>query len=177
MIRLERLGPLHAEEILAGQDEALAREIIGRAWERERLEEFLGRCARWREDGPVVELAAFEGDTGPMVGGGGLNRLAPGLERGQVALTYWLLPDARGRGLGVPLAEALVERARRGTAAREAVLLISPDNTASQAVATTLGARPTGERERHPADGARRAERWILELRGGNSVGAEPASR
>ena len=169
MIRLESLGPPHAEEILAGQDESLAREIIGRRWEREQLEEFLGRCASWRKDGPVQELAAFEGDAGRMVGGGGVNRLAPGLARDQVALTYWLLKRARGRGFGIPLAEALVDRARdlpsaRGTALREVVLLISPDNTASQSVACSLGARPTGERVRHPADGTRQAERWLLDL-------------
>ena len=164
MIRLESLGPPHAEEILAGQDESLAREIIGRRWEREQLEEFLGRCASWRKDGPVQELAAFEGDAGRMVGGGGVNRLAPGLARDQVALTYWLLERARGRGFGIPLASAVVERARSVTGAREAVLLISPDNTASQSVACSLGARPTGERVRHPADGTRQAERWLLDL-------------
>ena len=169
MIRLERLGPAHREEILAGQDEALAQEIIGRPWDRASLEEFLGRSASWREDGPVQELAALEGDGGRMVGGGGVNRLAPGLARDQVALTYWLLARARGQGLGVPLAEALVDRARdlpsaRGTALREVVLLISPDNTASQSVACSLGARPTGERVRHPADGTRQAERWLLDL-------------
>ena len=164
MIRLESLGPPHAEEILAGQDESLAREIIGRRWEREQLEEFLGRCASWRKDGPVQELAAFEGDAGRMVGGGGVNRLAPGLARDQVALTYWLLERARGRGFGIPLASAVVERARSVTGAREAVLLISPDNTASQSVARALGARPTGERVRHPADGTRQAERWLLDL-------------
>ncbi|WP_122939573.1 GNAT family N-acetyltransferase [Brachybacterium sp. EE-P12] len=164
MIRLESLGPPHAEEILAGQDESLAREIIGRRWEREQLEEFLGRCASWRKDGPVQELAAFEGDAGRMVGGGGVNRLAPGLARDQVALTYWLLERARGRGFGIPLASAVVERARSVTGAREAVLLISPDNTASQSVARALGARPTGEQVRHPADGTRQAERWLLDL-------------
>ena len=164
MIRLERLGPAHREEILAGQDESLAREIIGRRWEREQLEEFLGRCASWRKDGPVQELAAFEGDAGRMVGGGGVNRLAPGLARDQVALTYWLLERARGRGFGIPLASAVVERARSVTGAREAVLLISPDNTASQSVARALGARPTGEQVRHPADGTRQAERWLLDL-------------
>ena len=164
MIRLERLGPAHREEILAGQDESLAREIIGRRWEREQLEEFLGRCASWRKDGPVQELAAFEGDAGRMVGGGGVNRLAPGLARDQVALTYWLLERARGRGFGIPLASAVVERARSVTGAREAVLLISPDNTASQSVARALGAGPTGEQVRHPADGTRQAERWLLDL-------------
>jgi RimJ/RimL family protein N-acetyltransferase len=47
------------------------------------------------------------------------------------------------------------------------VLLIAPENAASQTVARTLGARPTGELVRHPADGARRAERWVLGLRSG----------
>lgn len=171
-IRLERLGPGHAEEILTGQDEALAREIIGRPWDRERLEEFLARCARWHEDGPVVEFAALEEGSGRLLGGGGLNRLAPGLGPGQVALTYWLLAGARGRGLGVPLATALVERARdlppaRGTTLREALLLIAPDNTASQSVARALGTRPTGELVPHPTGGTRRAERWVLDLREG----------
>lgn len=164
MIRLERLGPAHLERILDGQDAALAGEIIGRPWERERLEEFLGRCARWREDGPVQELAALEEPAGRVIGGGGLHRLAPGLARGQAALTYWLLADARGRGLGVPLATALVERARAMAGVQEAVLLIAPENCASQAVATTLGARPTGSLVPHPTDGARRAERWLLDL-------------
>ena len=169
-IRLERLGPGHVEEILAGQDEALAREIIGRPWNRERLEEFLARCARWREDGPVVEFAALEEGSGRLLGGGGLNRLAPGLGPGQVALTYWLFAEARGSGLGAPLAAALADRARdlparRGTATSEAVLLIAPDNTASQTVARTLGARPTGELVPHPAGGTRRAQRWVLDLR------------
>ena len=167
MIRLERLGIAHLEPILERQDTALAREIIGRPWDREGLEEFLGRSGRWREDGPVQELAALEEPAGRMVGGGGLHRLAPGLARGQAALTYWLFSDVRGRGLGVPLAEALVERARAMAGVREAVLLIAPENTASRAVAGALEARPTDELVPHPADGARRAERWVLDLRTG----------
>ncbi|MFI8776245.1 GNAT family N-acetyltransferase [Brachybacterium paraconglomeratum] len=170
-IRLERLGPGHAGEILTGQDEALAREIVGRPWDRERLEGFLARCARWREDGPVVEFAALEEASGRLLGGGGLNRLAPGLGPGQVALTYWLLAEARGSGLGAPLAAALADRARdlptwRGMTASEAVLLIAPDNIVSQTVARTLGARPTGALVAHPAGGSRQAERWVLDLRG-----------
>lgn len=164
MIRLERLGATHVGPILEGQDDALAREIIGRPWDRDALEEFLARCGSWREDGPVQELAALEEPTGRMVGGGGLNRLAPGLARDQVALTYWLLADRRGRGLGVPLATAVLDRARALRGVREAVLLIAPENAASQAVARALGARPTGILVRHPADAARRAERWVVDL-------------
>ena len=53
----------------------------------------------------------------------------------------------------------------RGTTLQEAVLLIAPYNTASQTVARTLGARPTGELVPHPAGGTRRAQRWVLDLR------------
>lgn len=118
----------------------------------------------------MVEFAALEEGSGRLLGGGGLNRLAPGLGPGQVALTYWLFAEARGSGLGAPLAAALADRARdlparRGTATSEAVLLIAPDNTASQTVARTLGARPTGELVPHPAGGTRRAQRWVLDLR------------
>ena len=164
MIRLERLGPRHAQEILAGQDALLAGEIIGRPWEPPALAEFLSRCERWREDGPLQEFAAIDQATGRFLGGGGVHRIAPGISRGQAVLTYWLLAPARGRGLGTPLAAAIVGRARRDPVLEEAVLLIAPDNTPSQAVARSLGARPTGETVPHPAGGTRRAERWRLAL-------------
>lgn len=164
MIRLERLGLRHAEEILADQDVLLAGEIIGRPWESRALTEFLTRCERWREDGPLQEFAALDPRTGRLLGGGGVHRIAPGISRGQAVMTYWLLASARGRGLGSPLARALVEHARRGSVL-EAVLLIAPDNTPSQAVAQRLGARPTGETVPHPAGGTRRTERWLLALR------------
>lgn len=166
MLRLERLGTRHHAAILAGQDALLAEEIIGRPWNAASLAEFLTRCAGWREDGPLQELAALDVRTGALLGGGGLHRLAPGLARDQAMLTYWLLAPARGRGMGVPLAEAIVERARRDPRAAEAVLLIAPENTASQAVARRIGALPTGEGAPHPAGGSRRAERWLLPLRG-----------
>ena len=93
-----------------------------------------------------------------------MHRIAPGISRGQAVLTYWLLAPARGRGLGTPLAAAIVGRARRDPVLEEAVLLIAPDNAPSQAVARSLGARPTGEIVPHPAGGTRRAERWMLAL-------------
>src|SRR5699024_1874560 len=104
MIRLERLGPEHAEEILSGQDEQLAEEIVGQRWTRESLDAFLARAARWRADGPIREFAAVDGGEaagpagpGTLLGGGGLHLVDPGLERGQAVMTYWLLDRHRGR--------------------------------------------------------------------------------
>ena len=172
MIRLERLGPEHAEEILSGQDEQLAEEIVGQRWTRESLDAFLARAARWRSDGPVREFAAVDGGeaagptgSGTLLGGGGLHLVDPGLERGQAAMTYWLLGRHRGRGHGHALAATLVEHARADARIRELVLRIAPTNHPSRALARGLGARPTGEVERHPADAERTVDRWVLALR------------
>ena len=163
MIHLEKLGPRHADAILAGQDAALAAEIVGERWSRESLDSFLARAARWQADGPIREYAA--GLDGVLLGGGGLNLLDPGLERGEAALTYWLLAAHRGHGHGHALVAALVERARAEPRISRLVLRIAPTNTASRALARSLGAERTGEVERHPADAARTVDRWILELR------------
>ena len=172
MIRLERLGPAHAEAILAGQDDQLVEEIVGQRWTRQSLDAFLARAARWRADGPIREFAAVDGGgaagpvrPGTLLGGGGLHLVDPGLERGQAAMTYWLLDRHRGRGHGHVLAAALVEHARADARIRELVLRIAPTNHSSRALARGLGARPTGEVERHPAEADRIADRWVLALR------------
>ena len=167
---LERLGPEHAAAILAGQDSALAREIVGERWSRESLDSFLQRAARWRADGPIREFAARAGGgagggAGGLLGGGGLNLMDPGLERGHAAMTYWLLAEHRGHGLGRMLVAALVDRARADERISHLVLRIAPCNEPSRAVARSIGARCTGREERHPADAARRVERWTLALR------------
>ena len=176
MIRLEPLAPQHAPSRLAGQDDLLAQELIGRRWDHEALHEFLERAARWRRDVPIREFAAVLGDAtgdsgdgsqapqGDVLGGGGLALLGAGLDRGQGALTYWVLAAHRGRGNGHAIAAALVEQARAVPRVRELVLRIAPRNRASQAVARALGARPTGQTERHPARPSRSVGRWVLDL-------------
>ena len=161
--RLVPLGPAHLEPILAGQDEALAREVFGRPWTRAALAAFLTRAERWSPDGPICEWAALD-DRGQLIGGGGVHRVGAGVERGQADVSYWVLGAHRGRGCGRAVAAALVENACADARTCEVVLRIAPDNAASAAVARGLGARPTGIIERHPADGARRVERWILPL-------------
>lgn len=169
MIHLERLGPRHADAILAGQDTVLAAEIVGERWSRESLDSFLARAARWQADGPIREFAARpEAGTdvgGTLLGGGGLNLLDPGLERGEAALTYWVLAAHRGRGYGHAVAAALTVRARADSRISRLVLRIAPTNSASRALARSIGAQRTGEVERHPADAARTVDRWVLELR------------
>lgn len=164
-LRLLPLGPEHAAAILAGQDAVLAREISGAPWTSATLTAFLGRCAAWSPDGPLRELAAVDARTGTLRGGGGIARLGPGLDRGEAALSYWLLAAQRGRGLGSDVAAALVALAAEDPLIERLVLRIAPDNPASQAVARRLGAVRTGREEPHPAGGARRAERWELVLR------------
>lgn len=168
MIHLERLGPGHGPPLLAGQDQALAAEIVGRRWTPELLDAFLERAARWQADGPCREYAAVSTDAAaaPVLrGGGGITLLGPGLARGEAALTYWVLRAHRRRGTGRQIAAALVERARAEPRIDRLVLRIAPGNTASRAVARSLGARETAHRERHPADASRQVTRWVLDLR------------
>ncbi|WP_193105630.1 GNAT family N-acetyltransferase [Brachybacterium sp. FME24] len=165
MIRLRALDPADADAILAGQDEALAQEITGRRWDPDALREFLSRCSRWREDGPIREYAALVGHDGPLIGGGGLNRVAPGLEPGQAAMTYWILAPHRGQGHGRSLAAALGDAARADARIDRLVLRIAPHNAPSRAIARGLGALSTGQEERHPSEASRTVERWVLDLR------------
>src|SRR5699024_12439488 len=102
---------------------------------------------------------------GTLLGGGGLHLADPGLERGQAAMPYWLIDRHRGRGHGHVLAAALVEHALADARIRELVLRIAPTNHSSRALARGLGARPTGEVARHPAEADRIADRWVLALR------------
>lgn len=64
-VLLERLGAAHADDILAGQDQALAQEVFGCRWEPDGLAEFLERAQRWRPEGPLREFAARPITAGP----------------------------------------------------------------------------------------------------------------
>lgn len=159
-LRLERLDPSHATEILADQDAALAREIFGRRWDRDRLSDFLTRASRWTDGGPIREFAAL-GPDDLLIGGGGLRRIGAGIARGEAEVTYWVLPRHRARGAGTAIARAVVDRARADAAVRAIVLRITPDNAASTAIAARLGA-VAGDLVEHPADRSRRARRWVI---------------
>lgn len=160
-VRLVPLGPAHYAELMRGQDERYRRHISGAHWEGPALAAFLARAQRWRADGPLQELAALD-SRGHLVGGGGVHRLGAGLERGQADVTYWVLAEHRGRGLGGLIAGAVAGHAFADARIREVVLRIAPGNARSRAVALRLGARPTGIWERHPVAGEGLVERWVL---------------
>lgn len=164
--RLDPLGPQHAAAILDGQDDLLAQEIAGRRWDAASIAQFVERASRWQENGPIQEFAALEETGSPiLLGGGGLHRLAPGIERGQAAMTYWVLEHHRRRGWGHMIAQEIARHAGRDDRLDQLVLFIAPHNVPSQAVARAVGARQAGALERHPADAARCVGRWILDLR------------
>lgn len=188
MIRLDRLGLQHAAPILDGQDDLLTAEVFGVRWKADALAAFLDRATRWQADGPLREYAAVDdgsgairgagaGGAGPaathggrdpggeLIGGGGLHLVGAGLERGQAALTYWVLSPHRGQGHGSAIATALTDLAREEPRITQLVLRIAPHNAASAAVARSLGATPTGTTERHPADVSCSVDRWTLPLR------------
>lgn len=162
-MRLVPLGPEHAAAILAGQDTALEREVHGTRWQESELLAFLDRAQRWSADGPLREFAAL-GEDGTLIGTGGIHRVGSGLDRGEAALVYGLLPDHRGRGEGHRLARMLGDLARADPRIHTIVLRIAPENAASRAVAVGIGARRTAATEPHPADARRIVERWTLPL-------------
>lgn len=83
-----------------------------------------------------VNLAGFDGD---------------GREAG---IGYWLVPEARGRGLATAAAALLINWGLRDLGLERIEFAILPDNAASQRVAERAGATPEGIRERsHEAEG------------------------
>src|SRR5699024_8295204 len=167
VIDLQPLRPRHGETILAGQDELLAREIIGRRWDRPGPEAVLERVQNWRTAGPLREYAALSGTShgqGALIGGVGLAVRGAGIRRGPAALTYRGLEAVRGRGHGHGIAAALLQHARAEPRSGGLVLGIDPGNHASQAVARALGARSTGRSEPHPCARRRTVGRWSLVL-------------
>jgi RimJ/RimL family protein N-acetyltransferase len=72
----------------------------------------------------------------------------------EAEIGYWLIPEARGRGLVTAAASLLIEWALANLGLDRVELAILPQNLASRRVAERLGATPEGIRERsHEAEG------------------------
>ena len=162
-MRIERLGPQHAQQLLAGQDEALAAEIIGRSWTPETLDAFLARTALWRADGPFREPRRSLPGAGahpPRRRGLALLGTRPGARRGGADVLGAACAPVPGHGQRLAAALVDITWAER---IDHLVLRIAP-TTRRRGRGRAL-ARGTGIEERHPADVHRRVQRWVLDLR------------
>jgi RimJ/RimL family protein N-acetyltransferase len=113
-----------------------------RAWvERQRAK---------RAAGTVLALAIQAGDDGRALGNVNLAGFGDGGREAE--LGYWLVPEARGRGLATAAAGLLVDWGFENLGLERFEFAILPENRASQRVAERLGARSEGLRERSHQD-------------------------
>jgi len=103
-----------------------------------------------------VELALVEPrDHDVVVGGGSLNNVD--LEQGRAAVGYWLVPQARGRGVATHAVQLIARWAFVELGLARLELTCGPDNQASQRVAQRCGFTREGVLRSHMAfKGARR---------------------
>lgn len=118
-----------------------------------------------RAAGTVLALAIQGPDDDRVLGNVNLAGLDGGREAG---IGYWLIPEARGRGLATAATTLLVDWGFDHLGLERIEFAILPENQASQRVAERLGATPEGIRERsHEAEGREHDMRiWSLTREG-----------
>jgi RimJ/RimL family protein N-acetyltransferase len=113
---------------------------------------WIARQRQKREAGTVLALAIQGRDDDRALGNVNLARMDDGGR--EAAIGYWLVPEARGRGLATAAASLLIDWGLRELGLERVEFAILPENLASQRVAERVGATPEGIRERsHEAEG------------------------
>jgi [ribosomal protein S5]-alanine N-acetyltransferase len=114
--------------------------------------EWIERQRRKRAAGTVLALAIQGRDDDRALGN--VNLAALDGRGGEAEVGYWLVPEARGRGLVTAAASLLIDWGLREHGLERIEFAILPENLASQRVAERLGATPEGIREAsHQAEG------------------------
>ncbi len=107
---------------------------------------------RKRAAGTVLALAIQGRDDDRALGNVNLAGLDG--DRREAEIGYWLVPEARGRGLATAAASLLIDWGLREGGLERIEFAVLPENVASQRVAKRLGATSEGLRERsHQAEG------------------------
>jgi RimJ/RimL family protein N-acetyltransferase len=105
-----------------------------------------------RAAGTVLALAIQGRDDERALGNVNLARMDDGGR--EAAIGYWLVPEARGRGLATAATSLLIDWGLREHGLERIEFAILPENLASQRVAERAGATPEGIRKRsHQAEG------------------------
>jgi RimJ/RimL family protein N-acetyltransferase len=119
--------------------------------EREALA-WIERQRRKREAGTVLALAIQEPDDDRALGN--VNLAGFDNDGREAAIGYWLVPEARGRGLATAAASLLIDWGLHTLDLVRIEFAILPGNLASQRIAERVGANPEGIREKsHQAEG------------------------
>jgi RimJ/RimL family protein N-acetyltransferase len=111
--------------------------------------------------GRLLPLVAADATSGVVLGGGTLHHLDA--ERAIIELGYWLLPEARGRGVATRIARLLAEYAFSLGVERVAAY-VNVDNAASERVLERAGFTREGVVRSMPRPGGRRADKTLFSL-------------
>ena len=131
------------------------------AFDREALAASLGEMPTLAEMGRLLALAALDAETGEVVGGGTLHHLDA--ERGIVEIGYFVLPHARGQGVGTTIARLLAEHAFSLGIERVAAY-VNVGNIPSERVLERAGFAREGVVRSLPVPDGRRVDKTLFSL-------------
>ncbi|MDQ1477165.1 MAG: [ribosomal protein S5]-alanine N-acetyltransferase, partial [Actinomycetota bacterium] len=137
-LRLEPIGPQHADDLwLLHQDPGVA-EWQDRTWTRETVDRYAADSAdSWAVDG-VHRWMAYDSTTGALVGRGGLSKtVVDGARRLEVGWT--VRSELWGRGYASEIGRAALAVAFDESGAGEVVAFTEPHNVRSRAVMERIG--------------------------------------
>src|SRR6266852_9688739 len=136
------LRPLTADDaadLLAGEDEEMAKWVSGGRSSAATVEEFIRNSQEnWRSCGPRRALGIFDCVTHRLAGFIEVN-LARLVEPGQVNVSYGVFRQWRRQGVALRSINLMDEYLRTATEARQIVLRIAPANTPSLQLAEKAG--------------------------------------
>jgi RimJ/RimL family protein N-acetyltransferase len=157
-LRLEPIGPVHAEDLWRLHQDAAVAEWWGGRWTLDTARRNAATFGEaWRTD-RVHKWIAYDRDTGELVGRGGLSRWRfEGHEWFEVGWT--VRSDRWGRGYATEIGRAGLAFAFDELGATEVVAFTEPHNRRSRAVMERLGMR-------HVRDIIVRGEPYVLYMLG-----------
>ena len=124
---------------LAGEDDEMAKWVSGGRSTPAGVEAFIRKNQEsWRSGGPRRSFGVFDCASNRLAGFIEVN-LARLVEPGQVNISYGVFPQWRRRGVALRAINLMGEYLRTATEARQMVLRIVPENTASLKLAEKAG--------------------------------------
>ena len=121
---------------------------------------FIARQPRLRARGEFLGLAVTDATRRPFLGHVMLHSLEFRHERAE--LGYWLVPAARGKGIGKRAVELLVEYAFTTLNLHRLEIMTTPDNAAARALAASLGFQQEGIMRQRNLERGRRVDVVLL---------------